>query len=229
MNKTIYRVGFWSGTMAFAALVLFFIVQLLQVVGVLHFPWDQILIFGLSLCIPLPFLIAMLALHYVTSADKKFWTHGALIFTTLYVAFVTVNYVVQLATVIPMTSVGRANEIRLLAQTPHSLFWDFDAMGYIFMGLAVLFAVPALDRSGAQKWVRYSFLAHATVTPVIAFVYFYPTFSDRLLLLAIPWAITAPTTMLMLALFFRKNSGEANGVTVSRLAVLKAPKVLKRL
>ncbi len=229
MNRTIYNIGFWSATIAAVALVLFFIVQLLQLIGVLQFPWDQVLIFGFSLCVPLPFLIAMLALHHTTQQDKKFWTHGALIFTTLYAAFVMINYVVQLATVIPMTIKGTANDIQLLAQTPHSLFWDFDAMGYIFMGLAVLFAVPALNRQGFQKWVRFSFLIHAAVTPVIAFVYFYPTFSNNLLLLAIPWAVTAPATMLMLALFFRRNSVDTIVEKRSRLTILKAPKVLKQL
>jgi hypothetical protein len=27
---------------------------------------------------------------------------------------------------------------RILDQTPHSLFWDIDELGYIFMGLATL-------------------------------------------------------------------------------------------
>jgi hypothetical protein len=32
---------------------------------------------------------------------------------------------------------------------------------------------------------------HALVTPLIAVVYFYPTFSPQLLFLGFPWAITA--------------------------------------
>ena len=28
--------------------------------------------------------------------------------------------------------------IRILDQTPHSLFWDYDAVGYMSMGLATL-------------------------------------------------------------------------------------------
>src|ERR1700712_2128287 len=107
MSVTVNRVGFWAGMIAFVSIVLFFIVQLLQVFGVLTFPWDQILIFGFSLCICIPFMIAMLALHYITPTGKKFWSHGALIFTALYAAFVTANYVVQLATVIPMTMKGK--------------------------------------------------------------------------------------------------------------------------
>ena len=205
MNKTIYKVGYWSGLIAFLSTVAFFIVQLLQVLGVLSYPWDQVLIFGFSLCIAIPFLIEMLALHHVAPTDKKFWSHAALIFTSMYVVFVTANYVVQLATVIPMTLKGAADEIHILAQTPHSLFWDYDAIGYIFMGLATLFAVPVFEKRGFQKWVRYCFLVHALVTPLIAFVYFYPSFSDTLLLIGIPWAITAPASMILLAIMFRKN------------------------
>jgi hypothetical protein len=205
MDKTIYRVGFRAGIIAFAATVAFNVAQILQLLGVLTYPFDQIFIFGFSLCIVLPFLLSMLALHYVTSVDKKIWSHAALLFTAMYVIFVTANYVVQLATVIPMTLKGAANEIYILNQTPHSLFWDFDAIGYICMGLATLFAVPVFKKSGFQKWVRYSFLSHAFVTPLIAFVYFYPIFSDKLLLLAIPWAITAPVSMLLLAGMFRKE------------------------
>ncbi len=73
------------------------------------------------------------------------------------------------------------------------------------MGLATLFAVPVFEKQGFQRWVRISFLANALVTPLIAFVYFYPEFSETVLLLGIPWAITAPLAMLLLALMFRKN------------------------
>jgi hypothetical protein len=210
MNKTIYKIGFWSGLIAFISTVAFFIVQAFQLLGFLYYPWDQRLIFGCSLCIVIPFMIEMLALHYMAPAGKRFWSHAALTFTVMYVIFVSANYVVQLATVIPMTLKGSAEEIRVLNQTPHSLFWDFDAIGYICMGLATLFAVPVFEKQGFQKWVRYGFLAHALVTPLIAFVYFYPVFSDKLLLIAVPWAITAPAFMLLLALLFKKELAKSN-------------------
>ena len=206
MDKTIYKVGFWSGVIAFVSTVAFTIVQLLQLLGVLTYPLDQIFIYGFSLCIVIPFLLEMLALHYIAKADKKFWSHAALIFTVIYVIFVTSNYVVQLATVIPMTVQGNAGEIGILKQTPHSLFWDFDAMGYIFMGLAMLFAIPVFEKKGLQRWIRFVFLLHALVTPLIAFVYFYPHFTDKLLLIAIPWSITAPISMLLLAMFFKRQN-----------------------
>lgn len=212
MNKSIYKVGFWSGLMAFVSTVGYILVQFLQLLGVLKYPLDEILIYGFSLCIVIPFLLEMLALHHITPIEKQFWSHAALIFTVLYVVFVTSNYVVQLATVIPTTLQGNADRIQILKQTPHSLFWDYDAIGYIFMGLATLFAVPVFEKQGFQKWVRYAFLVHSLVTPLIAFVYFYPNFSEKLLLLGIPWVITAPIFMLLLAVKFKKDLEVKNEV-----------------
>jgi hypothetical protein len=176
MNAKISKIGFWFGIIAFASNVAFVLVQTLQLLGVLKYPFDEIFIYGFSLCIVIPFLM-----------------------------FVTANYVVQLSTVIPMTLRGNADKIKILIQTPHSLFWDFDAIGYISMGIATLFAVPIFKNQGFQRWVRMSFLANAIVTPLIAFVYFYPDFTETILLLGIPWMITAPLSMLLLAIMFKKN------------------------
>jgi len=206
MNSTINKIGFWSGLAAFVTTIAYCIVQLLQLYSVLTYPWDEKLIYGTSLCIVIPFVFVMLALHYTTPDEKKFWSHAALIFTILYAVFVTANYVVQLATVIPMTIKGSLAEVRILQQTPHSLFWDFDALGYIFMGLATFVAIPIFNRSGFQKWVRMAFIANALVTPLISIVYFYPDYSFDLLILGFPWAITAPLFMLLLTVMFRKNS-----------------------
>ena len=204
-TKAIGNVGYWSGLAAFAATVAYVAVQLLQVTGLLGFPLDEVLIYGTSLCIVIPFILLMLSFHYLTHADQQFWTHAALIFTIIYAVFVTANYVVQLATVIPSKLAGASEAILILEQTPHSLFWDYDAVGYIAMGLATLVAVPALGSTGFERWVRLSFVAHALVTPLIAIVYFYPTFSQALLFLGFPWAITAPVFMLLLAIMLRRK------------------------
>ena len=205
VNKTIYKIGYWSGLMAFIATLLFLVVQILQIIRVLRFPMDEILIYGTSLCIVIPFVLEILALHYITPVKKKIWSHAALIFSIIYAVFVIANYVVQLATVIPMKIKGAVHEIQILEQTPHSLFWDYDAIGYIFMGLATLIAVPVFSKQGFQKWVKISFIANALATPLISIVYFYPTFSEKLLLLGAPWGITAPLAMLLLAILFKKE------------------------
>jgi hypothetical protein len=205
MQQSINKIGFWSGLFAFIATTAYCIIQVLQLYGVFIYPTDERLIYSSSLCIVIPFVLEILALHYVTPDGKRFWSHAALTFTTLYAVFVTANYVVQLVTVIPMTLKGSLEEVRILQQTPHSLFWDFDALGYIFMGLATLAAIPVFEKQGIQRWVRISFIANAVVTPLITIVYFYPVYSYNLLLLGFPWVITAPMSMLTLSIMFRKN------------------------
>lgn len=205
MNRSVGLVGYWCGLAAFVSTVAYDAVQMLQVAGMLRFPADEILIYGTSFCIVVPFVLEMLALHYLTTPDKQFWTHASLVFTIIYAVFVSANYVVQLATVIPAKLRGIPEAIRVLEQSPHSMFWDYDALGYVVMGLACLLAVPTINRVGFERWVRRSLVAHALVTPLIGIVYFSPTFSTRLLLLGLPWAITAPLFMLTLAIMLRRR------------------------
>lgn len=205
MTANIGNVGYWAGLAAFISAIAYVVVQILQVAGVLRFPADEILIYGTSLCIVVPFILEMLALLYLTAPDKRFWSHAAVIFTIIYAVFVTANYVVQLATVVPAKVRGTSDAIRVLEQTPHSMFWDYDAVGYVAMGFAALFAVPAVGNVGFERWVRLSLIAHVLVTPLISVVYFSPTFSTNLLFLGFPWAITAPLFMLMLAIMLRRR------------------------
>jgi hypothetical protein len=202
------RIGFWAGLAAFAATVAYDLVQILQVVGLLRFPLDEILIFGTSLCIVIPYVFEMLALHHTTPVGRRFWTHAALVFTTMYAVFGTANYVVQLTTVIPAKLRGAADAVRLLEQTPHSLLWDFDAMAYIAMGLATLVIIPALEDTGVERRVRVACMAHVVATVLAGIVYFYPTYSYKLLLLGFPWAVTAPLFMLLLAVALRARHAE---------------------
>lgn len=205
MDTRIGKIGYWCGLAAFTSTVAYDAAQILQVFGVLRFPAAEILIYTSSLCIVVPFILEMLALHHLTAPGKQFWTHASLIFTIIYAVFVSANYVVQLSTVIPAELGGISEAIRFLEQTPHSLFWDYDALGYIAMGLACLLAVPAINRVGFERWVRWSLIAHALITPLIGIVYFSRTFSTRLLFLGSPWAVTAPLFMLMLAIMLRRR------------------------
>ena len=199
------RIGFLAGVAAFTATVAYLGVQILQVAGTLRFPLDEILIFGTSLCIVVPFVFEILALHYTTPSDKRFWSHAALVFTTIYAVFGTANYVVQLTTVIPAKLRGAGDAVRILEQTPHSLFWDFDAIAYIMMGLATLVVIPALGDSRTARRVRIACIANVIATVLAGIVYFYPTFSERLLWIGFPWGITAPAFMLLLGIALRSR------------------------
>jgi len=200
-ENSVRKLGFWSALVAFVAAFGFDVAQILQVVGVVGPPWDGILIYGFSLFIATQFMLALLALHYVTPEENRFWSHAAVLFAVIYTTYVSLNYVVQLTAVIPYVAPNP-----VLVQTPHSLLWTFDALGYIALGFATLFAVPLFAKHGLQRWLRWFFLANFLVTPLIALVYFYPNFSTTLLLLGLPWIVTATGSMLLLALFFRRGS-----------------------
>lgn len=199
MTRALRRLGFWSGVAAASATFAYDVAQVLQVAGVLHFPLDEILIFGTSLCIVVPFVLEIVAFHYTRPADVRFWTHAALILTTMYAVFGAANYVIQLATVIPAKLRGDLDSVRMLEQTPHSLLWGFDALAYLAMGVAALFVIPALRKEGAERRVRVACVAHVVATVLAGVVYFHSPYSTTLLLLGFPWGITAPVFMFLLA------------------------------
>lgn len=183
------RFGFHVALVASVASIAFGIVQILQVVGALPRPLDEILIYATSLGIATPYVLAMVALHHVTDGDRRLWTLAALASAVMYAVYVTLNYVVQLSTV-----------IRVLDQTPHSLFWDIDALGYIFLAFSTVFGALALD--ARERWLRGFLIANGAVTPLVALVYFYPHFSITLLLVATPWIITVLGALVLLTRHF---------------------------
>ncbi len=69
---------------------------------------------------------------------------------------------------------GTANYVVQLEPTPHSLFWDFDAVAYMMMGLAALVIIPALGRKGVERRIRMACAAHVGATVLAGIVCFYP-------------------------------------------------------
>lgn len=203
--SSVGRIGYRAGLAAFTATVAYLVVQVLQVLGLLHFPADDILIYATSLCIVVPFVLEILALHYSGDAGNRFWTHAALTFATMYAVFATANYVVQLSSVVPAKLRGAGDTVSVLDQTPHSLFWDFDAAAYILMGLTTLAIIPALRNTRLERALRVACIANVVATLLAGVVYFSPTYSYKLLLLGFPWGITAPLVMLLLALALRNR------------------------
>jgi hypothetical protein len=200
------KLGFYSSFAAFVATVGFGLAQIAQVFGYVGYPLDAILIYGFSLCIAPPFLLAILALHYSIPVEKKIWSHAALLFAVLYVVYVVLMYTVQLAVVIP-SSLRDPSE-NILTVTPHSFFWTIDALGYICMGISTFFAAFVFAKDGAQRRLRWFLIANGLMVPVISLVYFYPHFSTGLLLIGLPWIITTSGSMLLLGVFFRGRSNQ---------------------
>lgn len=201
MNEATPKLGFCAAVAAFIATVAYGMAQIAQILDIVSYPLADILIYVASLCISAPFMIAILALHDTVEPRKRIWTTGAMLFGVMYVTYVVLMYAVQLSAVIPQSMDSPSGGV--LGVAPHTLFWTIDGLGYVSMGVSTLFAALSLPRSGAGMWARRFMLANAMITPVIAFIYFYPHFSLGVLLLGTPWLITAPGSLLALALYFR--------------------------
>lgn len=222
MNRNISLLGYYSALVAFIAAAGYCVAQILQVLGLITFPLDAILIYGFSLGIAIPFMLGLLALHYTVPDDKKIWSHAALLLGILYAVYATFVYVVQLGVAIPKTIRGEDASIQVIVLTEHSMFWVLDALTYLCLGLSTFIGAFAFSKTGLQRRTRGFFLANAILTPVVALVYFYPHFSIPLLMLASPWVITAPGSMLLLALYFKKQLATAAVEQVPRTVSFKA-------
>jgi hypothetical protein len=221
---SILKVGLLASVVAFVSYAVYDSSFLLSASNIISPLQNNTIGYASSLIIATPFLLAMVALHYTVSEEKKFWTNTALVLSVIYTTYVSINYVVQLTTVIPAgytwsldNQAGTIGSLSLLNQTPHSLFWDMDGLGYIFMSLAAVFAFPAFEKYGLQKWLRYFFLANALDIPLFAITYYYPTFSVGTMLFALPGGIIAPGSILLLALFFRKQLSISSSDGISRI------------
>lgn len=193
------RIGFWSALASFAAAAGYSIVQILQVAGLLGFPWDEVFIFGFSICIPVPFVLAMVALFHAMPEDKRIWPHAAILLGTMYAVLVTIVYPTQLALVIPAKLAGGAEAVQLLTVNKGTFMWVIDGAGYILMGLSTLFAAGAFLGDKSQKWLFWFLVANGLLDPLIVAIYVFP----KLLPFGSLWIITAPGSLLLLARYFR--------------------------
>lgn len=212
-DRTVLWIGFWASLVALVGALGYIASAFLQVFGLLAYREDSILAYGSSLLMPVPVIVAMLALHATTPERLRFWSSAAVAFAVVYATYNTLNYVVQLVTVLPagyswtfQNQAGTQGPLSLLNQTPHSLFWDVDGLGYIFLNLATVFAIPLFARTGPDRWVRWFFIANGLITPLFATTYFAPGYSVPILLLGSPWGVTVPGCLVVLALFFRRRA-----------------------
>lgn len=193
----IESVGRTAAAVAFSAATAYTVVQVAQVFAPLPVPWGSVGIYTTSLGIAIPFAVAMVALHFLTPPEVRFWSGVAVLFAGMYAVFATFNYVIQLTVVIPFDSSDT-----IINQSPHTLFWSVDALAYILLALSMYFAYRLFWRPGIERWTRALFLANVAVTPLICVTYFYPVWNTALLFVGAPWGITAPGALLTLTLYF---------------------------
>lgn len=198
--STAARIGYWSALATFVTAAGYGVVQILQLLHVLIFPWDEWLIFGFSIGIPLPFVLAMIALHQTTPPERRIWTHCAVAFAIMYAILVTIVYPTQLAVVVPAKLAGATATVQSLTVSSGTFMWVIDGAGYLLMGLSTLFAAGAFAGVPSRQPLRWFLIANGLIDPIILAVYILPW----LLPVGGLWLVTAPGSMWLLARHFRE-------------------------
>lgn len=196
-TPAVRRFGFWSAAISAAASIAYSVFQLLQVAGVITYPWDEVLLFTPSFFIAAAFVPAMIALHHSVSESRRFWTHAGVVFAGMYATLAMFVYAVELAVAIPLTMRGMGDAVAFLSFSKNPFMSGVDALAYAFMSVSTFFASGALAGIGSP-WLKRSFIAHGLLTPFVILPLFYPPF----IVIGALWMITGPTALVLLSRAF---------------------------
>lgn len=209
--STVSKLGYWSGFCATFFSIMYIVGQLAEwfdLLGSGGGPENASTAIGLiilltpSLLLAPSFALLMLCVHYQAPENKKVWSHAAIMFATVYVVMVSINYYVQLTLVVPHMIRGELDTIRPFLFTPFDSFiYSVDILGYSFMCLSTLFGAFVFSGSGLSRIIRYFMIANGVLIPFLAFqIYYHPLIWPASL-----WAITFPGVTISLTKLFRRN------------------------
>jgi hypothetical protein len=202
--------GFWAAVLATVFSLVYVFGQLAEWLGWMgsgggaenaSTPMGLVILLTPSLFLGSAFLVLMVSIHQVASADKKVWSHTAVVFATAYAVLISMNYYVQLTLVAPRMARGELSGIEMFVFTPFDSFlYAVDILGYSFMSVATLFAAMVFTGAGVERVARLFLIANGLLLPFLALqMYYHP-----LIWIASLWAVTFPGSTWALAVLFRR-------------------------
>lgn len=116
------------------------------------------------------FVVLFACLHAVVPEEKKLFSQIALLFAAAYAVVIIVDYFSQLTIVWPSLQSGESAGLSLFTQyNPHGFFIAGEALAYMMMSIAFLFAAPVFAGGRAERVIRWLF-ALSFVLMVVSFV-----------------------------------------------------------
>lgn len=208
-------VGYWSAVLATVFSVTYDVGQIAEWIGLMgsgggadnpSTPLGIVVLLTPSLFLGSSFLILVVAIHQLASADRKVWSLAAVAFATVYTALISINYFVQLTWVMPRLAAGRTEGMEQFLFTPFDSFlYSVDILGYSFMSVATLFAARVFTGAGQERVVRMFLTANGLLLPFIAL----QMYVHWLIWIAALWAVTFPGATWSLAVLFRRTETAA--------------------
>lgn len=116
------------------------------------------------------FVVLMACIDGYATEAKKLYSRIGLSFAVVYAVVIVVDYFLQLTVVAPSLQAGETDGLSLLTQyDPHGVFIAMEALGYLMLTVALLFAAPIFAGGRAERAIRGLF-ALSFVLAVVAFV-----------------------------------------------------------
>ncbi len=207
--------GFWSAVLATVFSLAYIVGQLAEWLGWLGSrggPESGSTVLGIvvlltpSLFLGSSFLVLVVSIHQLASADRKVWSHTAVAFATMYCVLISMVYFVQLTLIAPRIARGQIAGIEPFIFVPfNSFLYAVDILGYTFMSVSTLFAARVFTGAGIERVVRIFLTANGLLIPFLALqMYFH-----SLIWIASLWAVTFPGATWALAILFRRLSTSA--------------------
>ncbi len=168
MNQLVSRLGFWTAVIITLLVIL---IDVGMVLSAIMFPMTtitsiefyasvfsswQMLSFIPSLLLAPMFVVLMLSIHHSAPEENKILSQLGVAFAIVCATVLSLHYYIQLTVVQQGLLNGElAGLWQFATPNPHSLFWTLAALGYGFMGIALLCAAPLFAQKSdrAIKWL----------------------------------------------------------------------------
>jgi hypothetical protein len=216
MNKLASQLGFWSATII---ALLVFLIDAGLILSTILFPmtsitniesyassfssWQMLPLIPSLLLAPL-FVIMMLCIQNYASQDKKILSQLGVYFAIICSTVLSIHYYIQLTFVQQgLLSHETAGVWQFAAPNPHSFFWTFAALGYGFMGIALLCAAP-IFAGKTEHTIKGLFIANGIIGIGFLIGNAMGIFIANILASFI-WGVLFPVAAILLAKIFRNT------------------------
>lgn len=213
LRKQALLLCFWSSlavaifTVGFiVALPLTFLPNLVEWAGISAYaerfkPIQMLTVFP-SILLASAYVIFTVSLHYYSENDKKIWSHLSIAFALMYAIISTLNYLIQIITVIPSMENNQSDGLSIfVAGNSKSIFYALMA-SYFFMCISSLFiAFIFNNKDKDQKVIRIFFMSAGIAGPLCLLGSVVPILMP---LAGILWFICLTSGSVKIAIYFRK-------------------------
>jgi hypothetical protein len=217
MDSLVNRLGFWSAVIIVLLVVL---IDVGMIVSAILFPMTsitsieayassftsfQMLPFIPSLLLAPMFIIMMLCINYYAPQEKRVLSQLGFSFASISAAILSIHYYIQLTVVQQGILTNELTGLwQFAAPNPHSFFWTFAALGYGFMGIALLSVAPTFEEK-SEHTIKWLFIANGLIGIAFLIGNALSIFAVNILASLI-WGVLFPIASILIAKKFRNFS-----------------------